>query len=283
MNLEKIAGTLGTAAASAATLLKVLLRSQRPAPAAPGTQPRPLAVLANGPSLRTLLDGGRHQLQGCDLLTVNFAPNTPEFATLRPQWHVLADPHFFDGHDDRAVASLWKALRDVDWPMTLCIPADRVARLAGKLPSCVTVSGFNLTPAEGFTPLRHALYRRGLAMPRPRNVLIPSLMLGLRNGYRDIRIYGADHTWHQSLWVDDQNRVVSVQPHFYADRRDELDRVAREYSGYHLHDILSSLTVAFRSYHDIARWASSLGATVTNLTPGSMIDAFPRTLPQSEK
>lgn len=275
MNLEKSAAALGRVGASAASLLKVALRSRRVS--APGAaRPRPLAVLANGPSLRPLLDGDRAALEGCDLMTVNFAPNTPQFFELRPQWLVLADPHFFDGLSDPNVVRLWESLSRVDWPLALCVPAGRRQLAASRLPGCVRLLTFNLTPAEGLDAVSHWLYRRGLAMPRPRNVLIAALMVALRQGYRDIRIFGADHTWSRSLWVDDQNRVVSVQPHFYEDRKDELDRVAAEYAGYHLHDILRSLTVAFESYWRIARWARSLGAVIVNCTPGSMIDAFDR-------
>ena len=113
-------------------------------------------------------------------------------------------------------------------------------------------------------------------MPRPRNVLIASIMIALREGYRDIYIVGADHTWSRDLWVDEKNRVISVQKHFYKDNDKEFERVAQEYAGYHLHDILNSLTIAFRSYHQISAYSAKIGAKITNCTPGSFIDAFPR-------
>ena len=113
-------------------------------------------------------------------------------------------------------------------------------------------------------------------MPRPRNVLIASIMVALREGYRRIDLVGADHTWSRDIWVDDRNRVISVQKHFYEDNAKEFERVAQEYAGYHLHDILNSLTIAFRSYHQIAAYAASIGADIRNCTPGSFIDAFPR-------
>ena len=47
--------------------------------------------------------------------------------------------------------------------------------------------------AEGFPSVSRILFDRGLAMPRPRNVLIPSIMAGIRLGYRRIVIVGADH------------------------------------------------------------------------------------------
>ena len=94
-------------------------------------------------------------------------------------------------------------------------------------------------------------------------------MIALREGYRDIRIVGADHSWSRTLWVDDMNRVISVQPHFYKEHPDEQERVAREYAGYHLHDIYQSLAIAFRSYFDIRDYAATLGARIVNATPAA--------------
>ena len=290
MDIEKTAAVLSRVSASAASLLKVALRSRRVSALNSETPVRPLVVMGNGPSLRSVLEGDRVVLQDCDLLAVNFAPNTPAFFELRPHYLVLADPHFFKvsaGDSDPNVLRLWENLHRVDWPLLLLVPvrfasAARTLAEVGRQPkksgAVMEIKTFNTTPAEGLRAVSHRLFDRGLAMPRPRNVLIASLMLGIRLGYKDIRIVGADHTWSRSLWVDDANRVVSVQPHFYEDKKEELDRVAAEYAGYHLHDILRSLTVAFESYHHIAAYAAQRGVRITNLTPGSMIDAFPRSL-----
>ncbi len=290
MDIEKTAASLSRITASAASLLKVALRSRRVQPLYDKIPERPLVVMGNGPSLRGVLEGNRAILRDCDLMAVNFAPNTASFFELKPQYLVLADPHFFNVSTDSGdpnVIRLWENLHRVDWSLLLLIPVRfaaaaralvAVGQLSDKKGTGLQIKTFNTTPAEGVKWVSHWLFDRGLAMPRPRNVLIASLMLGIRLGYKDIRIVGADHTWSQSLWVDDMNRVVSVQPHFYEDKKDELDRVAAEYAGYHLHDILRSLTVAFESYHHIAAYAARRDVQITNLTPGSMIDAFPRSL-----
>lgn len=277
--LENIAKSLSKAVATGGTLLKVLVRSRRPS--APGKPTaRRLALLGNGPSLRKTLEENPEWLSGSDRLAVNFAANAPAFREIAPRHYVLADPHFFEGVGrDPNVGKLWRNLSAADWGMTLHVPCGRemdVARLLGAGAGGIEVKTFNLTPAEGADAVCHLLYDRGLAMPRPRNVLIPSIMVALREGYRDIYLAGADHSWLQTLWVDDDNNVVSVQPHFYADDDKEKERVRSEYRGYHLHDILGSMTVAFRSYFRIARYAERIGARIVNATPGSYIDAFPR-------
>lgn len=256
------------------TLGKVALKSRKTGENARQPRSNPLIIMGNGPSLRQTIEEHSDILMSCDTTAVNFAANTPEFFRIKPSHYILADPHFFEGGaSDPNVRLLWENLGKADWPMTLHIPA---FRKASGLPENISVQRYNLTPGEGYDAFCHPLFRNGLAMPRPRNVLIPAIMEGIRDGYREIYIVGADHTWPHTLYVDDSNRVVSVQPHFYEDNKKELDRVAQEYSGLHIHDVLSSMVVAFRSYHEIRRYADKSGIRIFNSTPGSLIDAFTR-------
>lgn len=260
-------------------IVKIALQS-RPVKA-PRRSSKPsdrIIILGNGPSLKTTIAEHADTLRSTPALAVNFMANTPQFADLRPDYYVLADPHFFVRTDQQNVRELWKALAAVSWPMTLCVPARQASKarqLLGDAP-CVSLATFNFVGVEGFHTLEHAAFRAGLAMPRPRNVLIPAIMAAIAAGYREIYLTGADHSWLETIRVTDENHVVSVQPHFYADSKTELTRSATEYKGYRLHDILHSFYTAFRSYHTLARYAAARGIAIYNATPGSYIDAFPR-------
>ena len=264
----------------AASMGKAMLLSRRPSPAGSPKKER-LIIMGNGPSLRDTIADHSEILRTADTLAVNFAANADTYRVLQPNLYVLADPHFFrtgtDGiSSDPNVVRLWDNIASTDWPIILYVPCKAGLPEEIVKNGNITVKRYNLTPGEGLRGPVHWLYRHGFAMPRPRNVLIASIMVALREGYRDISIVGADHTWSRDLWVDDSNRVISVQKHFYKDNDKEFERVAQEYAGYHLHDILNSLTIAFRSYHQIADYAGSIGAKIINCTPGSFIDAFPR-------
>ena len=80
----------------------------------------------------------------------------------------------------------------------------------------------------------------------------------------------------RTIAVDDDNNVISVQPHFYKDDAAEQKRVDTTYRGYRLHDIVHSFYVAFRSYHLLEAWARRRHINIFNITPGSYIDAFER-------
>lgn len=271
--ISDIAGNLGT---SLKTLVRVALKSRRPTVrrvAGAGT----IVILGNGPSLATVLSDDLPFLQSSTCLGVNFFANTEAYAAVRPRYYVLADPHFFDKADtDPNVIRLIAALRQTSWPMTLFVPAG--ARKAARLfaGTALSVERFNFVRADGFHTLENLLWRHGLGMPRPRNVLIPSLMIALLMGYRTIKVLGADHGWLSTLSVTEDNRVVCVQPHFYgADKREEK-RISAVYDCLRLDQVLESMTIAFRAYHSVRRFADHIGARIINATPGSMIDAFAR-------
>lgn len=266
------------AGASLKSVVKVVLKSRRvPSPASARKEGgAPIIILGNGPSLNTAIAESSPALRRYPTLAVNFAANAPQFADLKPDYYLLADPHFFKAAGDPNVDRLLENLNKIDFPMTLFVPAavrDEDMRLSNPV---LTVRRFNAVGAEGFPWLENALFDRRLAMPRPRNVLIPSIMVAIWLGFKEIYLAGADHSWLRTLSVNDRNEVVSAQPHFYKEDDREKERVVSEYKGYRLHQIIYSFYVAFRSYFAIARYASARGVSIYNSTPGSFIDAFPR-------
>lgn len=272
----KISEFIGNLGGSVKSLAKVALQSRCVAGLDGERVGDTLVILGNGPSLNDTIASSGEVLTRYPLLAVNFAANSPQFKQLKPRYYLLADPHFFSKRGDANVERLLANLAGVDWPMTLFVPASigkASLPLAGRQ---LTVKRFNAVGAEGFGRLTRWLFDRRLAMPRPRNVLIPSIMVGMWLGFRNIYVAGADHSWLKTLSVNDNNEVVSVQPHFYKDDERENARVVSEYKGYRLHQIIYSFYVAFRAYFDIADYAESHGVSIYNSTPGSFIDAFPR-------
>lgn len=237
---------------------------------------KPLVILGNGPSLKETIDRHIARLHEFDTMAVNFAANASEFNLLKPDYYILADPHFFDNPDDPNVARLISNIQKVDWCMTVFLPFGARRRCALKNTGWLTIEYYNAVGVEGFSRFTDAVYNSRLAMPRPRNVLIPAIMTGIGMGYKVIYLTGADHSWTKTLSVEDDNRVVSVQPHFYKEDEREMRRISTEYLKHKLHSILYSFYLAFRSYHIINDYASRKGVSVFNATPGSFIDAFER-------
>ncbi len=278
MNLsEKISTWTGLLFSSIKGVVKMALSSRKPT-LTKACEGGSVIILGNGPSLSQTISDYLPVLQSHPTMAVNFAANAEEFTLLKPRFYLLADPHFFDSDNgDPNVTRLMRRFDEaVDWEMTLFLPMScRGSRIAQKNPH-VRGEYYNALGVEGFQWLENLAFSSGRGMPRPRNVLIPSIMVSTLLGYDKIYIVGADHSWTRTLSVNDRNEVISVQKHFYQDGADELERVKTEYLKYPLHRIMYSFYVAFKSYFTIQRYAAAKGISIFNATPGSFIDAFPR-------
>lgn len=258
------------------SIAKLLLQSRRSGVSPVAADGRRLIIMGNGPSLRDVFENNLDVLDAHDTMAVNFAANTLEFFEIKPKYYTIADPHFYQAVDDANVRSLIGNLGRVDWPMTLFLPSGARAMSSLINNSNITVARYNAVGVEGWNWLTRLAFDSRRGMPRPRNVLIPSIMVGVWLGYREIDIVGADHSWTQSLSVDENNRVITNLPHFYADNEHEQSRVKAVYANVPLHNLFHSYYVAFKAYHEIAPWAKKRGVAIYNATPGSFIDAFPR-------
>lgn len=95
-----------------------------------------------------------------------------------------------------------RALKNKEWqPMLAGNPNIRL---------CI----YNTTPIEGFQGFCNWIFNRGWGVPRPHNVLIPSIAIGLRLPFRKIYLAGADHSWLPEITVTDDNVVLMHQKHF---------------------------------------------------------------------
>ena len=96
---------------------------------------------------------------------------------------------------------------------------------------------------------------------------------------------GADHSWLQEIFVDDDNEVLLSQKHFY-DKQAAKQKHYRDMSvaqpmyrggsaqSRKLHEVLEKFYYTFRSYWTLRKYAESKAIEVINITPNSYIDAF---------
>lgn len=277
MTSDSIAGFMSRLGSTLKSLVKIALISRRCTIRAHAAENERIIILGNGPSLADAIKNDLSKLQSSPSLAVNFAANAEEFQMLAPRYYVLADPHFFNGVDDPNVKRLHENINcKVNWKMMLFVPSNFKNATTWLNNRNVDVEYFNPVGTEGFKWLTDMAYRTGRGMPRPRNVMIPAIMIAILLGYKEIYLAGADHSWMKTISVDEQNRVISVQPHFYQDNDAERERVTTTYMNYRLHDIVHSFYVAFKAYHEIAAYATTHGIHIYNSTPESFIDAFER-------
>jgi hypothetical protein len=139
----------------------------------------------------------------------------------------------------------------------------------------IKITYFNTTPIEGFKWFVHFGIKRGLGLPRPHNVLIPSVALACNLGYRKIYLLGAENSIFKEISVTDQNEVLLTQKHFYdsnnasARPMDKLGKGNRK-----MHEVLQKLVYSFQGYWILQEYAVRRHVKIFNATPNSFIDAF---------
>lgn len=256
------------------SVVKILLQSRRVKSPLETDGCDQVVVLGNGPSLRPFIENKRRFFDGKALLAVNYAVLSDYYTELKPRYYVVADPAFFSNPDH--CNKLFDALAaKTFWNLELYLSGHARKSLLwqSKLADNphIRVHYFNMTPVEGFRWFTHLAFRKGWGTPRPRNVLIPSIMMALRMPFHTIYVAGADHSWLKEIWVNEDNVVLEDLNHFYDKKGSE-----RYVSDKHLHDLLLSMHIAFKSYHIIEDYARSIGKKIYNVTEGSFIDAFTR-------
>lgn len=246
----------------------------------------PCLVLGNGPTLGPDLDlYPTELLRSMPTYVVNNFALSDLCARIQPKNYVLLDPAFWLGSDSSSHLShrIVDALVTSEWPIDLHIPREAMQTDVWKtqrsrVPQHIHIVPYNRTPFLGFLPVAHWVYRHGLGMPPPQNVLVATVFLALQAGYSPINLLGADHSWHEELTVQDNNEVVVTERHFY-DSASAVARPvvpARSQKAFLLHELFFAWGTAFRSYHLLRQYADSIGATVVNVSSHSYVDAFSR-------
>lgn len=244
------------------------------------SNPDELLILANGPSLKRTVEESADFVRGKTLLAVNFCVTSPMFEQLKPELYLIADPLFWIVPEKRE--QLFRTMAEkTTWNMNFLVPARALKNkewqplLAGN--PHIRLYIYNTTPIEGFQGFCNWIFSKGWGVPRPHNVLIPSIAMGIRLPFKKIYLAGADHSWLPEITVTDDNVVLMNQKHFYDQNKSQAATVTQEnLHSARLYTILYHMYVAFKSYFVLEDYARSRGKEVINVTPGSYIDAFKR-------
>lgn len=270
------------------SIVKILIRSRRPnkikqlLPQGSG-----LAILANGPSLKESLVKDRDFIRKQKKLVVNAFALSAEYEEFRPEYYVIADPGLWIKNAlpqaEELRAKIAEAVTEkTSWEMVFFVPfeargnnilMDSIGRNKN-----ISICFYNKTTVKGFRLFRNWIYKLSLGMPRPQNVLIPSLMLALNMDYKNIYIFGGDHSWHESLYVNENNELCIIDHHFYDHSAPKYHVIKNYKTGANLkiHEQFEALSTAFRLYHIIKEYSDFLNSNIYNFSYKSYIDAFPK-------
>lgn len=242
-----------------------------------------VAILGNGPSLAKELPALVAKRGEYDFMAVNFFAEDERFEELKPAYYILSDPMFFRATAmQQRVDALYRLLAErVSWPMTLYVQYYNPEKFdyRAALPNDnIRIVPFHTTLYEGFSSVRHWLFKRGLGSANYGTVVQVGEYVALLLGYRRLELYGVDHTLFDGLVVDEQNRLCRRDSHYYdvapVEPKPIMKKVPAE--PYTVAEYLAETAQLFRGHEILRDYAASLGAEIVNCTKCSLIDSYKR-------
>lgn len=246
-----------------------------------------IAILGNGPSLKAEMQllSEREEWTKMDTMAVNFFALSDEFIALRPKYYILSDPQFFRkaGRSERRDL-LYDTLSRVDWQMTLYVQCYNpehfdYAAAVGNNPN-IRIVPFHTIPYRGYRCLEHWCYRHGLGSGNFGTVVQNGIFVALLLGYKQIELYGVDHTLLDGLMVNEQNQLCRTISHYYDGAPTEPTPIYVNATNppqpYTMSSYLAETAELFRGHEVLERYARSRGARILNRTRGSLIDSYER-------
>lgn len=236
-------------------------------------------VLGNGPSLIKNINEINNKLNFgiYDLWVVNFYALSEGFIKTKPNYYVLADPSIWRKQPTNNIYQLINKINEtLSWGMILFIPYEAKIFKFDKMfkNKNLTINFYNNTPCKGHFSILNYIFRFGLGMPKPVNVLIPSLVLCIRQKYKMIHLYGADHSWHENIESSVNGTTLVKQFHFYKENVTSLPMIKTDGTPFKIHELFYEWASAFSAYYTISEFAQYMKVNIKNCSAVSYIDAF---------
>ena len=245
-----------------------------------------ITLLANGPSLKNIVPllTTDECFKHTDFIVLNYFPNEKVFWKLKPKYYCLADPMFFGvSHKEKEVKNLFKNLNNIDWNISLFIPKyfgkERFLNFSQMNNPNIEIVEINSIPYNGFPQLRNYLYKKGFTMPQIGTVAHLAIYASLNLGYKEIKLYGVEHTFLDSLCVNEQNQLCNKDKHFYDNEDVKLKPILKNDSIneiWKISDYLYGISLMFKGHDLLSDYANYLDVRIINCTKDSMIDSYER-------
>lgn len=246
-----------------------------------------VAVLANGPSLKKTMETyeKNEDIISSEVAVVNYFCDTEYFSRIKPEYYILSDPQFYDSECpifEKGIKVL-KTLNDlVSWKMNLYVQYCSLKMIDYNkyiTNENITVVPFHTRMYSGFEYLRFKFYKKGLGSGNHGTVVLNGIYIFLNLGYKNIYLYGIDHTFFDGLAVDENNVLCSKVTHFY-DNTCTLKPIVNYY--YHketnenMVTYLTEKISLFKGHKEFAEYAKYLRSNIYNCTENSLVDTYPR-------
>jgi hypothetical protein len=239
-------------------------------------------IVGNGPSLNQDITKVKQHRENYDLVCVNFFAEYELYLSLKPNIYVFYDPIMWDNKkselNDKVKILYNKILSQTTWNILIYAPYEikKTILFKNNKNKNIKFQFFNNIQIEGFDSFVRSCISHNLGLPKAPNVIIPSLVYAINNGYEKIYLAGVDHSWHKNLVVSEDSKLYVKQKHFYdkTSRLKQFMLISQNNKHAKIHEVFQLWSNVFRGYWILKRYAENRGVEIINLTNVSFIDAF---------
>lgn len=233
-------------------------------------------VLGNGPSLAENINIIKDAPYPS--IAVNFLCKSEYFRIIKPSYYLFIDSSFLNGADEKCAnmrVDFCNCVRNIDWQMTLFLPFHQRKSIGAEMISKINndflkIKYINTTPIDGPIGFRNFLYKSNLGMPLAYNVINAALMVGINLGFKELHLFGAEHSFLQQLCFDEEGNLCGYNSHVYKDEFQKYYKIPR--GG--LEDGLYSFAKCLTSYRYISDYAKYCNTKIFNRCKDSFIESF---------
>ena len=288
--MDKIKDILYKSIQSYLTLIKVVIKYRLLRPMnklVEEKDKKTCVIIGNGPSLKSEMLVNSKLFTDNFTICVNYFPLSDEYIKIKPNAIVLHAYEFWlDNVKNEYLISravlFEKIISNTSWNLIIYAPvkaksSTKIIKIL-KSNNNIDIAFYNDTPVEGFQFFNNFLIKNGFGMPRPHNVIIPSLVVAIRHCFEIIYLTGVDHSWLKEISVDENNNVLVGQYHFYDSdniKPAPMNKLGRLKTR-NLAEVLDKFLLTFKSYYILHDLAVARNVRILNLTKESFIDAFER-------
>lgn len=246
-----------------------------------------IIVVGNGPSLKKDIEYIVSVADKNDFFCVNYFANTEFYEKLKPNKYVFIDYGlFFSSEVPKCILEKRKQLldkinRDTVWDMQIFIPMYADINLFKKIINnknikIIKMNIFNIN----FNNRKKAIkkYSNGFYGPSGSNVLIYAIYLSVWANYKEVKVFGADLSYIDNLYVDQRNNyVVTKAEHFYSSGETRRILTPPFYKeGVSMASEMLSLAKTHKAHDLINDFSKYKNVKIFNCSSYSLIDSYDR-------
>ena len=247
-------------------------------------QNNPISILCSGPSVNSDVERLLSKNMPMDFFAVNDFAQSGLFQKTAPKFYLLVDPAYWykntNDYDVDARNKTFCAINEqTSWEMTLYIPVE--AYKTGFFQNAITNNHIKITPFNyyQFYPTKTNYYNfileNNFGCVPVGNVLGGALFLSINFGYKEIYLYGVEHSWLKDVRVNDSNQVCTIRKHFYGEGELEPWKKS-DGEQFKMYELLDAISTHFKGYVFLDWYAKRHNVRILNCTVGSFIDSFER-------